>query len=329
MSKHAEGGNQMRLSGSLKAVAAAIALSALAHTPGSAAELSKVRFAYLKTLELMPFFYGQEKGYFKDAGIDLELIAVPGGPAVGAAIASGSADIGYSALTPMLIAREQGQPFKFFMSMEYEQSPDRLWGYMIATAKSGIKSMKDLAGKTIAVGVPGGLCELATRDWMASAGVAYDATKVLNNPFPQMPAMLDVGTAEAACIVEPFATAALAGKSNPIILGRGYLANVMQPYRIAGLFATESWIKSHPQDIAALMKAYTRAATELKSNAPLVKEIMLKEYRFPPELVEKLKTDFALDLAPKAADYQIIIDKMLKYGMLKKPMKPEEAIATP
>ncbi|MFO1168333.1 MAG: ABC transporter substrate-binding protein [Rhodoblastus sp.] len=319
----------MRLSRSLKAVAAAIALSALAHTPLRAAELSKVRFAYLKTLELMPFFYGQEKGYFKDAGIDLELIAVPGGPAVGAAIASGSADIGYSALTPMLIAREQGQPFKFFMSMEYEQSPDRLWGYMIATAKSGIKSMKDLAGKTIAVGVPGGLCELATRDWMASAGVAYDATKVLNNPFPQMPAMLDVGTAEAACIVEPFATATLAGKSNPIILGRGYLANVTQPYRIAGLFATETWIKSHAQDIAALMKAYTRAATELKSNAPLVKEIMLKEYRFPPELVEKLKTDFALDLAPKASDYQIIIDKMLKYGMLKKPMKPEEAIATP
>ena len=65
------------------------------------------------------------------------------------------------------------------------------------------------------------------------------------------------------------------------------------------------------------------------SNVPLMKEIMLKEYRFPPELVEKLKTDFALDLAPKASDYQIIIDKMLKYGMLKKPMKPEEAIATP
>lgn len=320
----------MRLASSVRIFgAAALALAAFSTLPSRAAELSKVRFAYLKTLELMPFFYGQEKGYFKDAGVDLELIAVPGGPAVGAAIASGSADIGYAALTPMLIAREQGQPFKFFMSMEYEQTPDRLWGYMIATEKSGIKSMKDLAGKTIAVGVPGGLCELAARDWMASAGVAYDPAKALNNPFPQMPAMLDVGTAEAACIVEPFATAALVGKSKPIILGRGYLANVTQPYRIAGLFATETWIKSHGQDIAALMKAYTRAATELKSNAPLVKEILLKEYRFPPELVEKLKTDFALDLAPKASDYQIIIDKMLKHGMLKKPMKPEEAIATP
>ena len=314
-----------KIAGLLGAVALAGA-SAATSLP-AAAELAKVRFAYLKTLELMPFFYGQEKGYFKDAGVDLEMIAVPGGPAVGAAIASGSADIGYSALTPMMIAREQGKPFKFFMSMEYEQAPDRLWGYMIATERSGVKSMKDLAGKTIAVGVPGGLCELAARDWMASAGVAYDPAKALNNPFPQMPAMLDLGTADAACIVEPFATAALAGKSKPIILGRGYLANVTQPYRIAGLFASESWIKAHPREVEALMKAYTRGATELKSNAPLVKEIMLKEYRFPPDLVEKLKTDFALDLAPKASDYKIIIDKMEKYGMLKKPMKPEEAIA--
>ena len=308
-------------------VLAAAGLAALACLPAQAAELAKVRFAYLKTLELMPFFYGQEKGYFKDAGIDLELIAVPGGPAVGAAIASGSADIGYAALSPMLIAREQGQPFRFFMSMEYEKSPERLWGYMIATEKSGIKSIKDLAGKTIAVGVPGGLCELAARDWMASAGVAYDPAKALNNPFPQMPAMLDLGTADAACIVEPFATAALAGKSKPIILGRGYLANVTQPYRIAGLFASESWIAAHRPEIAAMTKAYTRAATELKGNGPLVKDILLKEYRFPPELVDKLKTDFALDLNPKASDYQTIIDKMATYGMLKKPMKPEDAIA--
>lgn len=68
----------MRLT-TTRLAAAIVALAAFVQAPASAADLSKVRFAYLKTLELMPFFYGQEKGYFKDAGIDLELIAVPGG----------------------------------------------------------------------------------------------------------------------------------------------------------------------------------------------------------------------------------------------------------
>ena len=163
-----------------------------------AAAQTKVRFAYVKTLEVLPFFYAAKKGYFKDVGLDIEMIAVPGGPAVGAAIASGSADFGFAALSPVLIAREQGQPFKFFMSLEYEQTPGRLWGTIMASAKSGIKSIKDLAAKNIVLGVPGGLCELSIHDWMDKAGLAYSQARILNNPFPQMPAMLELGTADAA-----------------------------------------------------------------------------------------------------------------------------------
>ena len=124
----------------LTAVIAVLALGQLALAVPAAAQ-TKVRFAYVKTLEVLPFFYAAKKGYFKDVGLDIEMIAVPGGPAVGAAIASGSADFGFAALSPVLIAREQGQPFKFFMSLEYEQTPGRLWGTIMASAKSGIKSI--------------------------------------------------------------------------------------------------------------------------------------------------------------------------------------------
>ena len=292
-----------------------------------AQDAPKVRFAYLKTLDLMPFFYGVQKGYFKEAGVDIELIAVPGGPAVGAAVASGSADIGYAAPTPIMIARDQGQPFKAFVSLEWERTPDRLWGDILATEKSGIKSLKDLKGKNLGVSVPGGLCELAAHDWLASVGLTTKDVNILNNPFPQMPAMMELGTVDAVCIVEPFATAALAGKSKPVLLKKGYLADVKEKYRVSILFASEKWIGGHAKEIAAIKKAFVRAATELKSNPTLVKEILAKEYRFPPALIDKLRTDFALDLDPKAEDYRIMVEKMTKYGMLKHPMKPEDFIA--
>lgn len=292
-----------------------------------AQDAPKVRFAYLKTLDLMPFFYGVQKGYFKEAGVDIDLIAVPGGPAVGAAVASGSADIGYAAPTPIMIARDQGQPFKAFISLEWERTPDRLWGAILATEKSGIKSLKDLKGKNFGVSVPGGLCELAAHDWLASAGLSTKDVNILNNPFPQMPAMMELGTVDAVCIVEPFATAALAGKSKPTLLKKGYLADIKEKYRVSILFASEKWIAGHGKEIAAIKKAFVRAATELKSNPTLVKEILAKEYRFPPALIDKLNTDFELDLEPKAEDYKIMVEKMTKYGMLKHPMKPEDFIA--
>lgn len=311
----------------LTAVIAVLALGQLALAVPAAAQ-TKVRFAYVKTLEVLPFFYAAKKGYFKDVGLDIEMIAVPGGPAVGAAIASGSADFGFAALSPVLIAREQGQPFKFFMSLEYEQTPGRLWGTIMASAKSGIKSIKDLAGKNIVLGVPGGLCELSIHDWMDKAGLAYSEARILNNPFPQMPAMLELGTADAACIVEPFATAALNGKTKPVELARGFLAEVTTPYRIAGLFAAETWIAAHQKEIVALEKASLRAATELNRDPSVTKAILADEFRFPAEYIEKLRYDFLVDFKPKAADYQTIIDKMLKYGMLKKPTKAEDVIVT-
>lgn len=305
----------------------ALGAIAVASSAGQAAAAEKVRFAYLKTVSLLPFFYAVEKGYFKDEGIDIDLIAVPGGPAVGAAIASGSADIGYAAPPPVMIARAQGQPFRFFMSLQYEKTPERLSGYIIATGKSGARSVKDLAGKTILVGAPGGLCELGVRDWLAKAGLKYEEIKPLNNPFPQMPAMLEVGTADAACIADPFASAVLNGKSQVTVLGRGYLSEYPDLYRIEGLFANETWINQHSKEIAGIKKAFIRAASELKSNMPLAKKILTEEYKLPASLIDHQMLDRTLDVGPVASEYQPIADKMYSYGMLSKPLNAEDIIA--
>ena len=304
----------------------AVLLALVGPVTASAAE--KVRFAYLKTVSLLPFFYATQQGYFTAEGIDMDLIAVPGGPAVGAAIASGSADIGYAAPPPVMIAREQGQPFRFFMALEYEKTPERLWGYIVASKKSGIQTLKEAVGKSVALGPPGGLCELGMRDWLAKAGVAYKDIKPLNNPFPQMPAMLEIGTADIACIADPFASAALNAKSPAKLLDRGYLAAYPQTYRIEGLFANETWITAHPKEIAGIKKGFIRAASELKSNVPLVKKLLVDEYKLPPSLIDDKMLDRILEIEPVASEFQPLADKMYSYGMLSKPLKAEDIIAT-
>lgn len=311
-----------------RSAGAALAMLLALAVPVTASAAEKVRFAYLKTVSLLPFFYATQQGYFTAEGIDMDLIAVPGGPAVGAAIASGSADIGYAAPPPVMIARQQGQPFRFFMALEYEKTPERLWGYIVASKKSGIQSLKEAAGKSVALGPPGGLCELGMRDWLAKAGVAYKDIKPLNNPFPQMPAMLEIGTADIACIADPFASAALSAKNPAKLLDRGYLAAYPNTYRIEGLFASETWIAAHPREIAGIKKAFIRAATELKSNVPLVKKLLVDEYKLPPSLIDEKMLDRILDVEPVASEFQPLADKMYSYGMLSKPLKAEDIIAT-
>ena len=215
------------------AFAALIAIATCLAAPSSADAQQKIRFAYLKSTTLIPFFFAEKKGYFKAEGLDIELVAVPGGPAVAAAIAGGSADMGYAAPTPIAIARQSGQLYRFFVGMEREDfSKGELWGTILASEKSGIKSIKDLVGRKVMLGPPGGLCELAVRDWLGKAGLKWEQIQALHNPFPQMQAALDVGNTDAACIIEPFTTGVQASAVKPVTLAKGYLAE--NPQRTDG-----------------------------------------------------------------------------------------------
>jgi ABC-type nitrate/sulfonate/bicarbonate transport system substrate-binding protein len=286
----------------------------------------KVRFAFIKSTTLIPFFFAQEKGYFKAEGLDIEMISVPGGPAVVAAMAGGSADIGYAAITPVAIARDQGHSYKFFIGLEQEHHPKLLWGSIIASARSGVKSMADVKGKKVMVAAPGGLCELATREWLASAGLKWSDIQALHNPPPQMQAALEVGNADVACIFEPFFTSAMASKANPVVLAQGYLARHPAPYTVDGIFASDKWIAENGKAIEGMKRAVLKAWGELARDPALVKKILADEFRFPQTLVDKLRLDYVAQVGIDAKLIQPIVDALIKHGMVKATFKTSDIV---
>lgn len=311
-----------RLSASLAGLAALLLMA------GAASAQQKVRFAYLKSTTLLPFFLAEQKGYFKAEGLDVEFIAVAGGPAVAAAIAGGSAEIGYAAPSPIAAAREQGQPYRFFIGLEREQYPGKTWGAIIATEKSGVTKLADLAGKTVTVGPPAGLCELMVREWLHHSGVRFDQIKPLFIPFPQMQAALEVGNADAACIIEPFLTAALASKAKPVKLTGGYLAAHPKSYIVDGIFAKDDWIAANTKTIDAIKRAVLKAGTELAKDKTVVGAILKDEFRFPPALMDKIRMDYGSNVGIAVEDFEPIIERMKARGMLKSAITAADLVHT-
>lgn len=288
----------------------------------------KVKFAYLKTTSMVPFFFADQKGYFKAEGVDLELVPVQGGPAVAAAVASGAAQLGYAAPTPIIIARDQNQPYKFVFGLQWERTPDQLWGPLIASERSGVKSFKDLAGKTILTGPPGGLCELAWRDWLAKNNVAWSSVKVLTNPFPQHQAMLEVGNADASCTPDPFYTAIRNSKVKPVLLGMGYLAEEKRRYMIDGVFSTDEWIAANGKTIAAIKRATARATRELNGDKELVRKILVDDFRLPVAVADTLKSDYDPELRTDPADLVPVVEALKRYGMIKPGLAVSDVIVS-
>lgn len=109
-----------------------------------AAEVVKVRLDFLPYGLHAPFYLAQEKGWFAEKGLQVEIDDGNGtGPAM-ALVAGGKYDIAQISLGALPIAREKGMPIKAIATIQ------RRGDFGLAVDEgSGIKTPKDLEGKTI------------------------------------------------------------------------------------------------------------------------------------------------------------------------------------
>ena len=91
-----------------------------------------------------PYYYAKKMGWYKDAGIDLNLEAGKGSAVAVQKVAAGANPIGLADLANALVLRGKGADTVGVFNV-YANSPQGLYWLK----SSGIKSVKDLAGKKI------------------------------------------------------------------------------------------------------------------------------------------------------------------------------------
>ncbi|MBB4349927.1 ABC transporter substrate-binding protein [Aliirhizobium cellulosilyticum] len=113
----------------------------------SAATPFNFQASWINDAEFAGYFLAADKGYYKEAGLELEYLS--GGPDVipESSIIAGKADL--TLTTPDTTIKaivEQGAPFKI-IGAQYQKNPIGI----VSLAKNPIKEPKDLIGKTLAV----------------------------------------------------------------------------------------------------------------------------------------------------------------------------------
>lgn len=126
-----------------RAALAAIAVTALGAAPASA---QKITFTlnWVAGGDHAPYFYAQKMGWYKDAGLDIDIETGRGSAASAQKVGAGSSQLGLSDMAGVLLFRGKGADLVGIMNI-YANSPQGLYWLK----SSGIKSIKDLAGKKI------------------------------------------------------------------------------------------------------------------------------------------------------------------------------------
>jgi NitT/TauT family transport system substrate-binding protein len=133
------------------ALASLVAIMAMG--AAQAEDALKARIGVLRLSSSAPVFIAQDKGYFREAGLDVELKFFDAAQPIAVATASGDVDFGVTAFTAGLYNLAGKGVLKVIGGMSREKAGYPLIGYFASNNAyaAGLKTPKDLAGKRVAV----------------------------------------------------------------------------------------------------------------------------------------------------------------------------------
>ncbi|WP_426613031.1 ABC transporter substrate-binding protein [Bradyrhizobium sp. McL0616] len=133
------------------ALASLVAIMAMG--TARAEDALKAKVGVLRLSSSAPVFIAQDKGYFREAGLDVELKFFDAAQPIAVATTSGDIDFGVTAFTAGLYNLAGKGVLKVIGGMSREKAGYPLIGYFASNNAyaAGLKTPKDLAGKRVAV----------------------------------------------------------------------------------------------------------------------------------------------------------------------------------
>ena len=312
-------------------LAGALVFSA-AIAPGSARaqQLTPLRVTNFQNTVVLGLYHGIDKGYFKQEGLDVELVRVATGAAAVSAVASNQADIGWAATTVPIFARSNGVKVKAFMTADQEGPPDHYGTFIDASAKSGINTFADLKGKTVMINAFGTAGELAIRDRLQKAGVSWDDVKKVTVPFPQMQAALELGNADVAVTIQPMHASIMANKAiGAKVLDVGTLSDSRtKPATASVYFASDDWLARNEKTALAFGRAFLRAQKEVHDDPKLRLGLVMKIAGMDEATAKTVPEAWFETLAITREAATPAYDTLIRTGMMTKSFPVEDVIAT-
>src|ERR1700682_4799205 len=240
------------------AVAGLLVIAASSETRAQTAPKAKV--GVLRLSSAAPVFIAQDKGYFKEAGLDIELKFFDAAQPIAVATTSGDIDFGITAFTAGLYNLAGKGTLKVIGGMSREKAGFPLIGYFASNSAyaAGLKTPKDLAGKRVAVTQTGSSFHYSLGLLADKYGFKLGDVKVLPlQSLSNAAAALKGETVDAALL--PVSTArTLMDAGGAKLLG---WVGDETPWQLGAVFAAPKTLADKPL-VTKLLSALSRADRE-------------------------------------------------------------------
>jgi NitT/TauT family transport system substrate-binding protein len=252
----------------------AVLLSIFSSPVWSAEKMPSIPFGTIPVLQSLPLFVAAEKGFFKEQGLDVEIILFNSAMEKDIALTSGRI-VGYfgDLMTPMVLqANNTGIKIT---ATNFNTTPEQRMFAILASSQSANKSLEEIISAGVATS-NNTISEYLITRLLQQRKIGQDKITFIDvKSIPIRLQMLLSSQVPAALLPEPLASLAET-KGAKVLLddkGRGFSATV--------LAFSEKFIKSHSQAVKAFHAAVNKAAEYINRNPKEVRGIMNRECKIP------------------------------------------------
>jgi len=264
----------------------------------------KIRIGYWPIAAGLPFYAGVEKGYFKEAGLDVEAIKFAGAQQIMEAMLAGRCDGSANGTgSANLAVGEMAAPGTFKIFASNPSNAQHVLDEFLVPIASPVKSIAELKGKKVASG-PGIQNVTLAKTVLERAGAT--GASVIELPIGQHVAALAAGQVDAVYTLEPTGTIGrLNGTTRMLeagVIAKYILGDPMAPWFGGSASLKSEFVQKYPEQARKFVAAYAKGIALVRSNpadarqylkgytaieGPLTSEVPLAAYTLYNEFTPK------------------------------------------
>ena len=276
--------------------------------------LSSVNIAFL------PAYVAQERGFFKDEGLEVLFVMFNAGATNLQALIGGDIQIMGSAFVETIGGRAAGFDIKNFWGI-CNLMPFQLY------SQPDFKSMKQAKGKRFAISRFGSLTDFLTRATVSHFGLnPKDVTIMQIGSTPARFAALTAGGVDASIVWFPVTEIAKSKGFNKLL----DLKEVFPEWPYETFAAKESWLAKEKATTAKFLRAYQRSVKHTRENKEdgvrAIQKYVKMDPAYAPLGYDEYRDSFPVDGKIAEKPISVVIDHEYKAGKIKKKITVDDLV---
>ncbi len=274
-------------------------------------EKSKVKVAIIpQLLDIAGYERAKNAGYFKAEGLEVEEVSIKSATDAVPQLKADQLDFAFGNWTTFVEAQAK-KAADIRMVSDGQQATEGM-SALVAMPDSGIRTPKDLAGKTIGVNALKSNVELTTRAVLQANDV--DANTVQFKVIPTSNALNALQTKQIQVMSLQMPNLTVAKQQLGVVVVADRATGPVADFPISGYVSSAKFVQGNPKTVAAFQRAMAKGQGEV-ADRQVLEETLLSYSGIEPNIA-KLVVAGAFPTSVDKTRMQRVADLMQTYGIL-------------